>query len=72
MENTEIWLPDVTVYNAYSGLMETFEPSIATVRSDGLVEWSRVRSKPTHPTQPASVCRSGIAAAFAVASLHHR
>jgi len=40
-ENTEIWLPDLQPYNAVDGIINTLEPSVATVTSDGLVFWSR-------------------------------
>ena len=40
-ETTEIWLPDISVYNGNSGLGETMEPGIARVRSNGEVYYSR-------------------------------
>ena len=40
-ETTEIWLPDFTPYNSAEGLMHSFEPAVASVRSNGDVFWSR-------------------------------
>ena len=40
-EDTEIWLPDITVYNAMEGLMKSFDPAPALVTSDGTVFWTR-------------------------------
>lgn len=40
-EVSEIWLPDIQPYNAIEGMMHTFDPSLATVKSDGTVSWSR-------------------------------
>ena len=38
---TEIWLPDVTAYNAKFGLMASFDAAVARVSSSGQVVWSR-------------------------------
>ena len=40
-EDTEIWLPDATVYNSVHGLMSSFEPAMARASSDGTIFWSR-------------------------------
>lgn len=40
-EDTEIWLPDLTAYNSVEGFMNTFDASMARVRSTGHVYWSR-------------------------------
>ena len=40
-EVAEIWLPDITAYNSATGTMHSFEPAMASVRSDGSVFWSR-------------------------------
>lgn len=40
-ETADIWLPDVTPYNANVGLMHSFDPSMALVNSNGDVTWSR-------------------------------
>ena len=40
-EDSEIWLPDITVYNTVSGLMHSFDPAMARASSDGTVYWSR-------------------------------
>ena len=40
-ETSDIWLPDVTVYNAVNGLMHSLDPAMASVYSDGTVFWSR-------------------------------
>ena len=39
--DSEIWLPDITPYNAVSGLMGSFDPALAKVSSTGAVAWSR-------------------------------
>ena len=41
MEQSEIWLPDVTPYNVHTGLMHALDPATAIVSPDGLVQWSR-------------------------------
>ncbi|CAE7501314.1 acr-16 [Symbiodinium natans] len=40
-KDTEIWAPDVQVYNANEGNAATLDESLATVTSDGSVFWSR-------------------------------
>eukprot|EP00931_Biecheleriopsis_adriatica_P025326 TRINITY_DN15584_c0_g1_i1.p1 TRINITY_DN15584_c0_g1~~TRINITY_DN15584_c0_g1_i1.p1 ORF type:complete len:642 (+),score=74.35 TRINITY_DN15584_c0_g1_i1:262-1926(+) len=40
-EDTEIWLPDLQLYNANVGTTLTLEPAIAVVSSSGYVYWSR-------------------------------
>ena len=38
---TEIWVPDVIVYNSGTGTGASLEPAVATVDFDGTVFWSR-------------------------------
>ena len=40
-ENTEIWLPDVQLYNANIGNEFSLDTALAVVTSDGFVFWSR-------------------------------
>eukprot|EP00439_Symbiodinium_sp_Y106_P035082 s2955_g4.t1 len=40
-ENTEIWLPDVQLYNANVGNEFSLDSALASVTSDGFVFWSR-------------------------------
>lgn len=40
-EDSEIWLPDVTPYNAVTGLMNSLDPAPALVQSTGEVYWAR-------------------------------
>lgn len=40
-EDTEIWLPDVSCYNAQTGLMSSLDASLASVTNEGWVYWSR-------------------------------
>jgi len=40
-ETSEIWLPDITPYNAADGLMATLDPAMAVVNPSGTVFWSR-------------------------------
>ncbi|CAE7411474.1 acr-7 [Symbiodinium natans] len=40
-ENTEIWLPDIQLYNANIGNEFSLETGLASATSDGLVFWSR-------------------------------
>jgi len=40
-EITEIWLPDVQPYNAFTGIHNTLDPSMAVVQSSGSVYFSR-------------------------------
>jgi hypothetical protein len=40
-EVTEIWLPDVQPYNAFTGIHNTLDPAFAVVQSDGGVFFSR-------------------------------
>ena len=41
VENSEIWVPDLTPYNAVEGIGSTFDAAMAVVQSDGSVFWSR-------------------------------
>ena len=41
MEQSEIWLPDITPYNVQTGLMHALDPATALVYSSGEVFWSR-------------------------------
>ena len=40
-EDTEIWLPDIAINNAQTGLMSSFDPALASVTNEGWVYWSR-------------------------------
>ena len=40
-ELTEVWTPDVTLYNQNGEAASTLEPAVALVSSDGTVFWSR-------------------------------
>ena len=40
-EVTEIWLPDLQPYNAFTGIHNTLDPTMATVQSSGSVYFSR-------------------------------
>lgn len=40
-ETADIWLPDLTAWNAKVGLMHSFDPTMAVVSNDGVVYWSR-------------------------------
>jgi len=40
-EENEVWVPDIQPYNAVSGIVDTLEPSLLRVSSDGSVFWSR-------------------------------
>ena len=40
-EVTEIWLPDVQPFNAFTGIHNTLDPSVAVVQSSGSVYFSR-------------------------------
>lgn len=41
-EETEIWLPDITLYNSHVGQTQTLEPAgAAMVQSNGAIFWSR-------------------------------
>jgi len=41
LEETEIWVPDIQLYNSIQGTVLTLEPAVAVVSSDGSVYWSR-------------------------------
>lgn len=40
-EDSEIWLPDLKVYNSRESIMSTLDPAIANVYSTGSIFWSR-------------------------------
>ncbi|CAJ1376545.1 unnamed protein product [Effrenium voratum] len=40
-ENSEIWVPDIELYNAKDGIQATLEKAAASVTSSGSVFWSR-------------------------------
>ena len=40
-DNTEIWLPDLQVYNSHIAMTDTVDPAYARVHSDGTVFFSR-------------------------------
>lgn len=40
-ELSDIWLPDISVYNSVEGLMDSMEPAMARVSHDGTVFWTR-------------------------------
>ena len=41
VELSDIWLPDITIYNTAEGLLSALEPAMARVTSDGEVKWNR-------------------------------
>jgi len=41
MEDTLLWVPDITVYNTKTRIVDTFDPGLAVVNYTGEVEWRR-------------------------------
>ena len=41
LEDTQIWVPDITLYNSLTAMTESLDPQLATVSSSGQVFWSR-------------------------------
>ena len=64
-EDTEIWVPDITLYNSGEGIPATFEGQLATVASNGLVcECNRrfqpaPRRRPERPGSPEDAWQVG-------------
>lgn len=40
-EETDVWLPDITMYNSHEAMSDTLEKQLAMVDSNGVVWWSR-------------------------------